>query len=54
MSLLQIHLIASAVVILGIIFAILAPPGGYVALAFFIVLAAGYDLDLHTKVAKAS
>lgn len=51
-SLLQIHLIASAVVILGIIFAILAPPGGYVALAFFIVLAAGYDLIFIRKSQK--
>jgi len=51
-SLLQIHLIASAVVILGIIFAILAPPGGYVALAFFIVLAAGYDLVFIRKSQK--
>jgi len=52
-SLLQIHLIASAVVILGIVFAILAPPGGYVALAFFIVLAAGYDLVFIRKSQKS-
>jgi len=51
-SLLQIHLIASAVIILGIIFAILAPPGGYVALAFFILLAVGYDLIFIRKSQK--
>jgi hypothetical protein len=43
-SLLQIHIIALSVVALGIVFAILAPPGGYVALGFFILLAAAYDL----------
>ena len=43
-SLLQIHLIAIAVVALGVIFALLAPPGGFVALAIFIVIAAVYDL----------
>jgi hypothetical protein len=43
-SLKHIHLIALSVVALGIIFAILAPPGGYVALAVFIVIAMGYDL----------
>ena len=36
-SLLQIHIIAASVVALGIVFAILAPPGGYVALGFFIL-----------------
>lgn len=43
-SLLQIHLIALSLVALGVVFAILAPPGGYIALALFILLAAGYDL----------
>ena len=43
-SLLQIHLIALAVVCLGIVFAILAPPGGYVALVIFIILGLLYDL----------
>jgi hypothetical protein len=43
-SLLQIHLIALAVVGLGIVFAILAPPGGYVALVIFIILGLLYDL----------
>lgn len=51
-SLLQIHLIAASVVILGIIFAILAPPGGYIALAFFILLAAGYDMVFLRKSQK--
>jgi hypothetical protein len=43
-SLLQIHLIALSVVVLGVILAYLAPPGGYFALAVFIAIAAGYDL----------
>jgi hypothetical protein len=43
-SLLQIHLIALAVVGLGIVFAILAPPGGYLALVIFIILGMLYDL----------
>lgn len=43
-SLLQIHLIAASAVVLGIIFAIIAPPGGYIALAVFVVIAAVYDL----------
>ncbi|MDG6999398.1 MAG: hypothetical protein JRN15_09825 [Nitrososphaerota archaeon] len=43
-SLKHIHLIALSLVGLGIVFSILAPPGGYVALAVFILLAAGYDM----------
>lgn len=43
-SLKHIHLIALSLVALGIVFSILAPPGGYLALAVFILLAAGYDL----------
>lgn len=43
-SLKHIHLIALSLVILGVVFSILAPPGGYIALAVFILLAAGYDL----------
>lgn len=43
-SLKHIHLIALSLVGLGVVFSILAPPGGYVALAVFILLAAGYDL----------
>lgn len=43
-SLKHIHLIALSLVILGIVFAILAPPGGYIALVIFILLAAGYDI----------
>jgi hypothetical protein len=43
-SLLQIHLISLSLVGLGIVFAYLAPPGGYVALVVFIAIAAGYDL----------
>jgi hypothetical protein len=43
-SLLQIHLIAASVIILGVIFAILAPPGGYVALLVFIAIGAVYDI----------
>ncbi len=43
-SLLHIHLIALAPVGLGIVFAILAPPGGYVALVIFIIIGLLYDL----------
>ena len=43
-SLLQIHLIALSVVGLGIVFAVLAPPGGYVALVAFIIIGLLYDL----------
>ena len=41
---LQHHIIALSLVTLGVVFAIVAPPGGYVALAVFIVIATGYDL----------
>jgi hypothetical protein len=51
-SLLQIHIIAASVVALGIIFAILAPPGGYIALGFFVLLAAAYDLFFIRKSQK--
>lgn len=51
-SLLHIHLIAISVVALGIVFAILAPPGGYVALAVFIVIAAAYDIFFIRKSQK--
>ena len=51
-SLLQIHIIAGAVVALGIVFAILAPPGGYIALLVFILLAAAYDLVFIRKSQK--
>ena len=51
-SLKQIHAIALSVVLLGVVFAILAPPGGYVALGIFIVLAAGYDLIFIRKSQK--
>ncbi|MDG6999580.1 MAG: hypothetical protein JRN15_10740, partial [Nitrososphaerota archaeon] len=40
----HIHLIALSLVGLGVVFSILAPPGGYIALAIFILLSAGYDL----------
>lgn len=43
-SLLQIHLIALSLVALGVVFAYLAPPGGYFALGLFILIAAGYDI----------
>lgn len=43
-SLKQIHLIALSVVVLGVVFAVLAPPGGYIALLIFLIIAAGYDL----------
>jgi hypothetical protein len=43
-SLKQIHLIALSVVGLGVVLAALAPPGGYIALGLFILLAAGYDM----------
>ena len=51
-SLKQIHLIALSVVGLGIVFAVLAPPGGYIALGFFILLAAGYDIIFLKKSQK--
>ena len=40
----QIHLIALSLVALGVIFAYVAPPGGYLLLLLFILIAAGYDL----------
>jgi len=43
-SLKSIHLIAISLVALGVVFAIIAPPGGYILLAAFILLAAGYDI----------
>jgi hypothetical protein len=43
-SLRHIHLIALSLVALGIVFAVVAPPGGYIALGLFILIAAGYDL----------
>lgn len=43
-SLLEVHLIAICVVALGVVFAVLAPPGGYAALVIFIIIAAGYDI----------
>lgn len=43
-SLRHIHLISLSVVVLGVVFAILAPPGGYIALLVFILIAAGYDI----------
>lgn len=43
-SLKQIHAIALALVALGVVFAVLSPPGGYVLLAFFILIAAAYDM----------
>ena len=43
-SLKQIHLIALSVVALGLLFAVLAPPGGYILLIIFILIAAGYDM----------
>ncbi len=51
-SLRQIHLITLSVVVLGVVFAILAPPGGYIALLFFILLAAGYDIVFLRKSQK--
>ncbi len=43
-SLKDIHLIALSLVVLGIIFAVFAPPTGYLLLAIFILIAAGYDV----------
>ena len=43
-SLKHIHLISLSLVALGVVFALLAPPGGYIALALFILIAAGYDI----------
>nr|MDG6922156.1 hypothetical protein [Nitrososphaerota archaeon] len=37
-------IIALSLVILGVIFAILAPPAGYILLIIFILIAAGYDV----------
>jgi hypothetical protein len=51
-SLKEIHLIALSLIALGIVFAILAPPGGYIALGFFILLAAGYDMIFLRKSVK--
>jgi hypothetical protein len=43
-SLKDIHLIALSVVVVGVLFAILAPPAGYVLFAVFVLIAAGYDM----------
>ena len=51
-SLKHIHLISLSLVALGIAFAILAPPGGYIALGLFILIAAGYDLIFLRKSQK--
>ena len=51
-SMKQIHLIALSLVCLGVAFAILAPPGGYIALFLFILLAAGYDMIFLRKSLK--
>ncbi|MGI0090795.1 MAG: hypothetical protein ACREBS_03710, partial [Nitrososphaerales archaeon] len=51
-SLKQIHAIALSVVLLGVVFAVLAPPGGYLALGIFILIAAGYDLIFIRKSQK--
>jgi len=51
-SLKSIHLIAISLVVLGVVFAILAPPGGYILLALFILLAAGYDIVFIRKSEK--
>ena len=51
-SLLQIHLISLSLVALGVVFAYLAPPGGYIALAVFIVIATAYDLVFIRKSQK--
>ena len=51
-SMLQHHLIALSLVALGVVFAILAPPGGYIALAIFILISAGYELFFLRKASK--
>ncbi len=51
-SMKQIHLIALSLVCLGVVFAILAPPGGYIALIIFILIATGYDLIFLRKSQK--
>jgi len=51
-SMKQIHLIALSLVCLGVAFAILAPPGGYIALFLFILIAAGYDMIFLRKSQK--
>jgi hypothetical protein len=51
-SLLNVHLISLSLVCLGIVFAILVPPGGYIALVAFIAIAALYDLIFIRKSQK--
>ena len=51
-SLRQIHLIALSLIILGVVFAYLAPPQGYLLLLIFILIAAGYDLFFIRKSQK--
>ncbi len=51
-SLKHIHLIALSLVALGVVFAILAPPGGYIGLVLFILIATGYDLIFLRKSQK--
>jgi len=51
-SLRTIHLIAIALVCLGVVFAIFSPPGGYIVLAVFILIAAGYDIVFIRKSQK--
>jgi len=51
-SLLEVHLIAISVVGLGVLFAVLVPPGGYVALVAFIIIAAAYDIFFLRKSQK--
>jgi hypothetical protein len=51
-SLTHIHLIALSLVVLGVVFAVLAPPGGYIALVLFILIATGYDLIFLRKSQK--
>jgi hypothetical protein len=43
-SLKDVHLIALSVVVVGFLFAIIAPPEGYILFAIFVLLAAGYDI----------
>jgi hypothetical protein len=51
-SLKSIHIIAISLVALGVLFAFFSSPGGYVLLAVFILIAAGYDMIFIRKSQK--
>ena len=51
-SLKSIHMIAGSLVVLGLVFAMFSPPGGYIVLGVFILVAAGYDIVFIRKSQK--